>query len=186
MDYQEKIRNYQPYNQQEEGDKKQIIEYMSCFEDVLTRKNTICHFTPTGFTINKERNKILMVYHTIYQSWAWTGGHADGETDFLKVAIREVKEETGITSIEPITQEIFSLEILPVWGHIKKGNYVAPHQHINVTYLLEADETEALQIKKDENSGVKWIPLDQIKKYSTETSMYEYYDKIIEKLKRMK
>ena len=34
-----------------------------------------------------------MVYHNIYNSWSWLGGHADGETDLLAVALREVKEE---------------------------------------------------------------------------------------------
>ena len=81
--------------------------------------------------------RFLMAYHNIYDSWAWTGGHADGEADFLKVAIREAMEETGITRVTPVTEDIFSLEVLTVDGHEKKGAYVSSHLHLNVTYLLE-------------------------------------------------
>ncbi len=89
--------------------------------------------------VNKDRSKVLMVYHNIYNSWSWMGGHADGETDLLSVAIREVKEEAGISNVRPVSEEIFSLESLTVDGHVKKGNYVSSHLHLNITYLLEAD-----------------------------------------------
>ena len=68
-----------------------------------------------------------MVYHNIYHSWSWLGGHADGETDLLSVAIQEVKEEAGISKVYPVSEEIFSLESLTVDGHVKKGKYVSSH-----------------------------------------------------------
>ena len=70
--------------------------------------------------VDKDRSKVLMVYHNIYHSWSWLGGHADGETDLLAVAIREVKEEAGISDVRPVSEEIFSLESLTVDGHVKK------------------------------------------------------------------
>ena len=91
-----------------------------------------------------------MIYHNIYQSWGWTGGHCDGEEDVLSVAIRELKEETGITHVRPIQKEIFSLEIIGVDPHIKRGKQVASHVHLNTTFLLEVPETEKLHIKEDE------------------------------------
>lgn len=184
MDYLEQIRNYEPYNEQEAADKEQILYYSSIFDDLLTRENKIAHFSASSFIFNKTRDKILFIYHNIYKAWTWTGGHADGEDNFLNVALREAKEETGLKSVKPITNEIFTLEILPVWGHVKRGKYVVAHQHINVTYIFEADEQEELHIKEDENSGVKWIKIDEIKKYSDEKDMYPYYDKILDKMKK--
>ena len=106
-----------------------------------------------------------MVYHNIYNSWSWMGGHADGETDLLSVAIREVKEEAGISNVRPVSEEIFSLESLTVDGHVKKGNYVSSHLHLNITYLLEADSEEQVSVKADENSGVMWFsPEDALEK----------------------
>ena len=114
-----------------------------------------------------------MVYHNIYHSWSWLGGHADGETDLLAVAIREVKEEAGISDVRPVSEEIFSLESLTVDGHVKKGRYVSSHLHLNVTYLLEADEADVLRIKPDENSGVRWFSLEEALAACSEPWMIE-------------
>lgn len=186
MDFKQQIQKFQPYNEQEERDKQTMLKWTKQFEDVLTRQNELAHFTASSWVVNRERTKVLMAYHNIYQSWAWTGGHSDGETDLLQTAIREVKEETGIEHVKPICEDIFSLEILCVNGHIKKENYVSSHLHFNVTYLLEADETEMLHTKPDENSGVKWILLEDVTKMSNEKWMCEnVYLKLMDKLRNM-
>ena len=177
------IERYNPYNEQEKKDKEMMLYYINTFENVLTRENEIAHMTSSAFVLNKERDKVLMIYHNIYDSWGWTGGHSDGEKDLLAVAIREAREETGIKIANPITTEIFSLDVLPVVGHVKNGNYVSAHLHLSVTYLLEADEEEELIIKEDENSGVKWIPIDEVVDASNEPHMKKVYSKIISKIK---
>lgn len=181
------IESYIPYNEQEEKDKQTMLKYINIFDDVLTRQNEFGHFTASSWVVNKERTKVLMIYHNIYQSWAWTGGHADGESDLLNVALREVKEETGIEHVKPVMEDIFSLEIVCVNGHVKRGKYVSSHVHLNVTYLLEADEKEALRIKEDENSGVKWVDIDKVIEMSNEEWIKnKIYLKLNEKLKRLK
>lgn len=181
------IESYIPYNEQEEKDKQTMLRYIDIFDDVLTRQNEFGHFTASSWVVNKERTKVLMIYHNIYQSWAWTGGHADGESDLLNVVLREVKEETGIEHVKPVMEDIFSLEIVCVNGHVKRGKYVSSHVHLNVTYLLEADEKEALIIKEDENSGVKWVDIDKVIEMSNEEWIKnKIYLKLNEKLKRLK
>ena len=90
MNLKEQIKNYIPYNEQEKNDKEMMLKYIDTFEDVLTRENRMCHFTASNWIVNKERTKVLMIYHNIYKSWAWTGGHADGDSDLLHVALKEV------------------------------------------------------------------------------------------------
>ena len=130
------IENYPPFNEQEEKDKALILGWISNNENAFSRENTVAHITASAWVVNKDRSKVLMVYHNIYNSWSWLGGHADGETDLLSVAIREVKEEAGISNVRPVSEEIFSLESLTVAGHVKKGNYVSRNLHLNITYLL--------------------------------------------------
>ena len=158
------IENYEPYNQQEEKDKQVMLAYIDTFNNILTRENDFAHFTASSWVMNKEKTKVLMIYHNIYQSWSWTGGHSDGEADMLKVAIKELKEETGVKEVKVLNDNNpFSIEILTVDGHKKRGNYVPSHLHLNITYLLEVDEKEIVRIKEDENSGVKWFLIEEVK-----------------------
>ncbi len=167
-DLKRKIEKYKPYNEQEEKDKHMMLKYINTFDNILVRENEFAHFTASSWAVNPEKTKVLMVYHNIYQSWTWTGGHSDGEADLLKVAMKELKEETGIKKAKPLQDDIFSLEALTVDGHWKRGKYVSSHIHLNVTYLLEVDEKEILHKKEDENSGVKWIAIEEINKFSSE------------------
>ena len=177
------IENYPPFNEQEEKDKALILGWIRNNENAFSRENTVAHITASAWVVNKDRSKVLMVYHNIYNSWSWLGGHADGETDLLAVALREVKEEAGISHVCPVSEEIFSLESLTVDGHVKKGKYVSSHLHLNVTYLLEADFEEAVSIKADENSGVAWFSPEEALKKSTEPWFVEHvYSKLIEKM----
>ena len=183
MELKEQIEKYIPYNEQEENDKKIMLDYMSKFNNLLTRENEVAHFTASSWTVNKERTKVLMIYHKIYNSWSWTGGHADGDTNLLYTAIRELKEETGVKKVNIVKDDIFSLETICVNGHVKRGKYVSSHLHLNLTYLLEVDENEVLKIKEDENSGVKWINIDDIDRYVTEQWMKDkIYTKLINKI----
>ena len=181
----ENIENFIPYNEQEEVEKKIMLDYIRDFNDTLTRQNEYGHFTSSAFVLNKERTKMLMIYHKIYNSWAWVGGHSDGDSDLLYVAMKEAKEETGIKNVTPISNDIYSLEIINVNGHEKRGKYVASHLHLSVAYLLEADENEEIHIKEDENSGVKWVPIDEVLNVTSEIWVRDrVYTKIIEKMKK--
>ena len=180
----EQIQHYIPANEQEAADREVILAFLAENEDAFERKNRIAHMTASAWVVNRERTKVLMVYHRIYDSWSWTGGHADGEADLLAVAVREVKEETGIKKVIPVSREIFSLETLTVDGHEKRGKYVPSHLHLNLTYLMEADDSEPLTVCEDENKGVAWFTLDEALKASTEPWFVKrIYSKLNEKLK---
>lgn len=179
----ELIRRYQPYNEQEQADKEKFIYCSENFTDILTRANEIAHLTSSAFVVNGARDKTLMVHHNIYNNWSWPGGHADGEGNLLAVAVKEVQEETGITGVRPLTADIFSLDVLPVLAHNRRGKYISAHLHLSVAFLLEADEHERLMVKDDENSGVKWMALDQMDLQTNEPHMQQLYHKLIAKIK---
>lgn len=183
MNLKQQIESYKPYNEQEENDKQLMLKYIDTFEDVLTRENKMCHFTASNWIVNKERTKVLMIYHNIYKSWAWTGGHADGDSNLLKVALKEAQEETELENLKLLIGEIYGLQILTVDSHIKKGKFVPSHLHLDCCFLLEADENEPLKIKEDENSGVKWIDIDKAIKITKEEKMKPIYKKLNKKLK---
>ena len=179
----EDIREYKPYNEHEEKDKEIIIHCLENEPDIFTRDNKLVHMTSSAWITNKDHTKILMAYHNIYNSFSWLGGHNDGNENCLEVAIKEAKEESGISNIKALIDKIFSLEVLTVDGHIKKGEYVSSHIHLNVTYLLEADDEEELKVKEDENSAVKWFLKDEAVMASNEPWFREnVYSKLNNKL----
>ena len=183
MTLREAIESYIPCCEQEREDRRMMLKYLAEFPDVLTRDNETAHFTASAWVVNPARTKVLMLYHNIYNSWSWSGGHADGEADMLSVAMREVREETGIERVRPVTRELYSLEILTVNAHVKRGRYVVPHLHLNLTYLLEADDGQALREKPDENSAVRWFPIAGAPEASSEPDMRVIYRKLNDKLR---
>lgn len=184
MNFKESINEYKPTNRQEASDKNIILNYIDHFyKNILTRENKIAHMTSSGLILNKSLDKILMIHHNIYKTWTWTGGHADGDHDMLKVALKEAKEETGVFNIVPLMKDLASIDIIPVYGHIKKGGYISAHLHLNTSYALIADEEEKLIVNEEETSGVKWIEFDRLEEYSKEPYLIGIYHKIISRAK---
>lgn len=181
----DEIKSYAPCCEQEARDKAVILDYLERNPGAFSRDDLIAHMTASAWIVNGERTKVVMVYHRIYDSWSWTGGHADGEEDLLAVALREAREETGLREVRVISPGIFSLEVLTVEGHEKRGAYVPSHLHLNLTYLLEADESEELRPCEEENAGVRWFKLDEALAASTEPWFVErIYKKLNDKLKK--
>ena len=133
--YQE-IERFVPGCEQEERDRAVMLRFLHEHPDALLRENESAHLTASAWVLSPDRTRVVMVWHNLYRSWSWAGGHADGEEDLLAAAMREVTEETGLRRLRPLTDGIFSLECLAVEGHEKRGRYVPSHVHLNVTYLL--------------------------------------------------
>lgn len=176
------IEKYQPYNDEEVCFKEVMLDFLSQNEDALFRENKIAHFTASAWITNKEHTKILMGYHNIYKSWGWFGGHADGNADLYKVARKEIGEECGLTDVTLLSDGIYGLNVLTVEKHIKRGQFVNAHLHLDAVFLFEADETAHVRMKPDENSGVKWIPIEEIERHVTEEQMKPVYRVLLQKL----
>lgn len=179
----DEISKFEPFDAKEALDKEVMLEFIKNNDDVLVRDNKIAHMTTSGWVTNKDRNKILMIYHNIYDSWAWVGGHADGDEDLVHVVKKEIEEETGISNVKLLGDGIYGLNIVTVDNHIKRGKEVNSHLHFDIEYLLEADDSEELRIKEDENSGVKWVDIDKVLEFSTEEKMKPIYQRLIDKMK---
>lgn len=174
------IADFIPRDGREEAERRAMLALIAQHGDaLLSRDFELAHMTSSSMIVNHDRTRVLMAFHKIYQSWAWTGGHNDGEGDFLSVALREAREETGIRTLTPLGGGPASVEVLPVWAHVKRGAWVPSHLHLNVSWLLEADEREPLRVAADENSAVGWIPVAQLAQYVSEPTMLPIYARLI-------
>lgn len=187
MEFMKSINEYIPTNEQEKQDKKVMMHYINNFPiDVLLRDNEVAHLTSSGFIMNDSLDKVLLIHHNIRNSWAWTGGHADGDTDLLFVALKEAKEETGICEIAPLFNSIASIDILTVNGHYRKGQYVNAHLHLSVAYILVCSDIQPLHVCPEENSGVEWFSIDRFTNEFFDSRDVYLYNKLIDCAKTYK
>ena len=176
------IVRFLPKDEREAAEREIILDLIAhCGDAILSRENAFAHMTASSIIVNRDRTCTLMAFHRIYNSWAWTGGHADGESDFEAIARREAEEETGIRGLVRLGDGPASVEILPVWAHTKRGKAVASHLHLNVSYLFEADDTLELRLCEDENSAVGWIEIDRLADSVSEPPMMPIYERLLKR-----
>lgn len=175
------IENYVPVNEQEQKDKEQMLEAYHLIGEETFQRHPLCHFTAASLILNREHTKVLFQFHKIYQAWCWSGGHNDGDDDFLKVALKEAREECGLEELTPISEYPVSLDTLWVNGHIKRGEYVSVHLHFNMGYIFECDEDSPIKVKEDEIDGLRWISLKELKEVAEE-ELYPIYCKMLERV----
>lgn len=175
------IDTYVPIGEFEVADLAYVKDAIIHYGKALFDRYPAMHFSASAMIFNQEMTKTVLIFHKLYNSWGWVGGHMDSNTDFRAVALKEAQEETGLKNLRLLMEEPVSIEVLPVWYHMKKGVAISSHQHLNVSYILIADENEKLTINKLETNGVKWIMVSDINKYVREPDMLPIYTKIIER-----
>ena len=107
MSLYDQILAFSPGNDQEARDKESLLRWLDSGVDIYTRCCEAAHLTASGWVVSQDRKQVLLAYHNLCDSWAWLGGHADGETDLQAVARREVLEESGLTDCKALGSGIF-------------------------------------------------------------------------------
>lgn len=186
MDLLDWARNYWPYDEAEGMDKEALIQLLENWKEqgdsLFERETLVAHIAVCCWIVNPQRNKVLMCFHNQYQHWAWLGGHADGDTDLPRVALKETQEESGLETAKLVCDEPIDLSIQYVPMGYKRGKYVPAHLHINLTYLLEATEEEAIRSKPDENKDVKWIAKENVIVETKDIYSQPIYQRIMDKI----
>lgn len=178
------IKKHNPVDEEEDAYQKSFIQFLDKFpeNDWGIRENLIGHLTSSAWVVNKDRSKVLFAFHNIYQSWAWLGGHADGDIDLLYVAQKETKEEAGIQRIKPLLEKPIDLSVQTVLPHIRRSQFVPSHLHFNAVYLIEADEDEILKHQPEENTAVAWIKKEELIEMVSEDFIKPTYLRIMKKI----
>ena len=155
----------------------EIIRFVEAHSDCLLRTCAPGHLTGSAWIVDAPRRRVLLTHHRKLDKWLQPGGHADGDPDLLAVALREAREETGLTRLKPV-----SMEVLDVDRHRIPPRGDAPgHWHLDLRFLVEADPEEALIIS-DESHDLAWVDLDRVAALNPEESMLRMVRKTVGKV----
>ena len=155
-----------------------ILKFLKS-EDCFSKSNYKGHFTGSAWIISPDKEYVLMTHHKKLRMWLQLGGHADGEKNLFKVALREAEEESGIKSLICLDKEIFDIDIHMIPS---RGDIIA-HTHYDVRFLLEADPVSSKIKVSEESYDVAWIPIQKVLSLNSELSIKRMLEKTL-KLKK--
>jgi 8-oxo-dGTP pyrophosphatase MutT (NUDIX family) len=157
-----KYRSVEPDN----GPGARILSFVHEQSNAADRSNLYGHLTGSAWVVNEARDKVLLLHHKKLNRWMQLGGHADGDFDLLSVALREAKEESGLSRIKAVTGEVFDVDVheIPAWKD------VPAHYHFDVRFLLCGDDSETPS-HNEESHAVAWVSLSDIHSYTDEESV---------------
>jgi 8-oxo-dGTP pyrophosphatase MutT (NUDIX family) len=146
-----------------------LLEHPDCYQ----RTHLPGHLTGSAWIVNRKRSQVILVHHAKLNRWMQPGGHADGDENILNVALKEAQEETGLTNLTILLKHPFDVDIhrIPVRKDFPE------HFHYDVRFLLEADDKEPLKVS-EESHDVKWISLDEIRAYASQSSVLRMAEKL--------
>jgi 8-oxo-dGTP pyrophosphatase MutT (NUDIX family) len=141
-------------------------------EKAFQRTNLPGHITGSAWIVNKVRDQTLLVHHAKLNKWLQPGGHADGDENVLRVALREAEEETGLKNFK-IRETLFDIDIHTIPA---RKDFPA-HLHYDIRYLLEADSDESIAVS-EESHDVRWVFLHELDRFTTERSVLRMKEKL--------
>ena len=151
------LKNHNPTDPQEVIFTEQITKFVQENPDCFERSLLIGHVTGSAWIVDKSRQFTLLTHHRKLDKWFQTGGHCDGDSDVLNVALKEAQEETGLSDVQMLSPEIFDIDI----HEIPERKGVPAHLHYDVRFLFEADINEKFTVSS-ESTDLAWIALSKV------------------------
>ncbi len=175
MDRLQLIHEIQSYHTSYVEEKEFVASFLNLLKDenAFQRTHLPGHITGSAWIVNSDKTKVLLVHHAKLNRWLQPGGHADGDENVLRVALREAEEETGVKELEVIHDQIFDLDV----HTIPTRKDFQEHLHFDIRFLIKANEAEPLVVS-EESHDVKWISLKDLEKYNDETSILRLKKKL--------
>ena len=170
----EQIENYGRTYPGEADTAARVYDFVSRHENCFERSLKKGHITGSGWIVDREGKRTLLTHHRKLNIWLQPGGHADGNGDILQVAQQECIEETGLTSLAPVSDEIFDLDVHGIPE--RKGE--PSHFHYDVRYLFRQSEDEEYVVSA-ESHDLAWVPMERLEEYSEEWGMRRMREKAI-------
>ena len=142
------------------------IRFVEAHANCFLRSCLTGHLTGSAWVVDPARRQVVLTHHRKLDRWLQLGGHADGDPDLLAVALREAKEESGLTRLRPLSKAPFDVDR----HRIPARGVVAEHWHYDLRFLFEADPAEPLVVSH-ESHDLAWVPLADVVRLNPTESM---------------
>ncbi len=160
------LEAYVPSGTTDAEARDRILRFVGAHDDCFERTLLEGHITGSAWIVNPSRTRCLLTHHRKLERWLQLGGHADGQTDALEFAMREAREESGLTSLHAVTSAIFDCDV-----HAIPARKTEPeHFHYDVRFLFEADDTEPL-VLSEESKELAWVALEDVASLESDESV---------------
>lgn len=171
-----KLTQHSPLDQTEADMLADIIRFVNTHEDCFERSQLLGHITGSAWIIDLDGSHTLLTHHRKLDRWLQLGGHSDGDPDTLAVALREGQEESGLSTLNPVSEAIFDVDV-----HLIPARKKEPaHYHYDVRFLLQADRHTPLVISA-ESKELTWIPLAQAESLAPDDSIRRMIKKTLQR-----
>lgn len=159
----------------------QFETFLHAHADAFERGNHAGHFTGSAWLVSGDGTRVLLMHHRKLDRWLQPGGHADGDPDLARVALREAREETGLADLR-VEGGIFDIDRHCIAGRLpvacpdgprspvafapgERGSAARAHEpqhwHYDVRYVLRAGADESY-IGNAESHALAWRPVGDV------------------------
>jgi len=166
------LEAYVPSHATDAEARDRILDFVRRREDCFERTLLEGHVTGSAWIVNPSRTRCLLTHHRKLERWLQLGGHADGQADVLEVAMREAREESGLTSLRAVSEAIFDCDVHPIPARKSEPE----HFHYDVRFLLEADDAEPLVVS-EESKELAWVALGDVRALESDESVMRMVSK---------
>jgi 8-oxo-dGTP pyrophosphatase MutT (NUDIX family) len=157
---------YQTDHTEEAAIFNRLLTFVQTHPDCFERSLSVGHITGSAWLVNEPGTHVLLTHHRKLNAWLQLGGHADGDADVSRVALREAQEESGLAQIEPVSETIFDVDI-----HAIPARPTEPaHFHYDVRYAFRAIGSDQFTVS-DESHALAWIDIAALPQHVPEESI---------------
>jgi 8-oxo-dGTP pyrophosphatase MutT (NUDIX family) len=143
-----------------------ISDFVRAQPDCFERTLVAGHVTGSAWVVSDDGAAVVLLHHAKLARWLQPGGHADGDPDISRVALREAREETALRSLRSDGRGVFDVDV-----HAIPARGVEPaHWHYDVRFLFHADRDEP-PVPSDESHDARWLSLDDAGRLAPEESI---------------